>query len=180
MCILVKTPNKRSSNGSTFFPNQAMLSTLIDATDSQCHRSRMEVRRVGKSIDGNYLYFDKNLQQAIFQVSTRIRSNACPSSASSSLINWWYHPNTIGWSAWLLWIWPPLWYFGCKAFYKQWLYPLTIEWTFPRSRAVFISGFFSQREGVLGRYAPLLVTVHQCIPLMPTTVVDQLGLEYHA
>ncbi len=46
-----------------------MLSTLIDATDAQCHRSRMEIRRVGKSIDGNYLYFDKNLQQAIFQVS---------------------------------------------------------------------------------------------------------------
>ena len=41
---------------------------MIDATDSQCHRSRMEVRRMGRSIDGNYLFFDKNLQQSIFQV----------------------------------------------------------------------------------------------------------------
>jgi hypothetical protein len=46
-----------------------MLSTLIDATDSQCHRSRMEIRRVGRSIDGNYLFFDKNLNQPIFQVT---------------------------------------------------------------------------------------------------------------
>ena len=35
---------------------------------------------------------------------------------------------------------------------------------------MFIAGFFSQQEGVLGRYAPLLVTVHLRMPLMQTTV----------
>ena len=42
--------------------------------------------------------------------------------------------------------------------------------TFPHRSVVFISGFFSQREGVLGRYAPLLVTVHLRMPLTQTTV----------
>ena len=44
------------------------------------------------------------------------------------------------------------------------------DWTFPHRSVVFISGFFSQREGVLGRYAPLLVTVHLRMPLTQTTV----------
>ena len=35
---------------------------------------------------------------------------------------------------------------------------------------MFISGFFSQWEGVLDRYAPLLVTVHLKVQLMQTTV----------
>ena len=47
---------------------------------------------------------------------------------------------------------------------------LTIVWTFPHHSVVFISGFFSQREGVLGRYAPLVVAVHLRIPLTQTTV----------
>ena len=39
------------------------------------------------------------------------------------------------------------------------------DWTFPHRSVVFISGFFSQREGVLGRYHHCLVTVHQRVPL---------------
>ena len=35
---------------------------------------------------------------------------------------------------------------------------------------MFISGFFSQREGAIGRYARLLVTVHLRMPLMLNTV----------
>ena len=35
---------------------------------------------------------------------------------------------------------------------------------------MFIDGFFSQQEEVLGRYAPLLVTVHLRMPLMQITV----------
>ena len=60
--------------------------------------------------------------------------------------------------------------FDSKAFYKQWQCTLTIDWTFPHRSVVFISGFFSQWEGVLGRYAPLRVTVHLRMPLMQTTV----------
>ena len=61
-------------------------------------------------------------------------------------------------------------YFWSQGIYRQWQYTLTIEWTFPHCSVVFISGFFSQREGVLGRFAPLLVTVHLMMPLMLTTV----------
>ena len=44
------------------------------------------------------------------------------------------------------------------------------DWTFLHRSVVFISGFFSQQEGVLGRYHHCLATVHLRVPLTQTTV----------
>ena len=52
--------------------------------------------------------------------------------------------------------------------------------TFPLCSVVFISGFFSQRENVLGTFAPLQVTVHLSLPLMPTTVDSGQALKSNA
>ena len=50
--------------------------------------------------------------------------------------------------------------------YHLWHFTSSIYWTFPHLSVVFIAGSISQWQWVLDRYAPLLVAVHQWMPLI--------------